>query len=508
MGDIVFNPRPYQTKAITEARNSIIKGNKKILIALGTGGGKSPIIRMLFEMALSKNPNAKLLYIVHRSILIKQMNKTLKGLNVDIMTLQKAGKNPTITYDLVLSDECHFGNGSKLFSNINYKYFVGLSATPITIDGYKLDGYDDVLDIAQLKDLVDWGFMPPLKVLSTGKIDTSKLKTQNGDFKNKDSYEMMSKSEIVKDLVDTYEKYAKGLKTIIYCVNIQHSEEVADAFIKAGYKCKAIHSKSDDKNTLEQFANNELEIVTNCDVLTTGLDLPDVYCLMLASPTKSWIKAIQIYGRIRLNPNDKDKEGLILDCSKTIENTLHPYQRISFDRVKTKTEKLCHCGGTLITIEKEIINIDDLSYNLKTIKQCNTCKNVIEDEQIKVINILQCKNCLQPIDRNISMQIKDKKIEFTYECGNCGELETVREVILTENELKEIEYNQIMQGQDTWQKIREILKDECKKWNYKWQWADRCIETLQAKNKSVDEVMGNIRELQNNNIKIGRLMYV
>ena len=203
----MFTPRQYQSDSISQSREAFQQGYKKILIALGTGGGKSVIVRLLFEMALAKNPNAKLLYIVHRSILINQMKSTLEGLNIEIGTLQKIGKEPTEVYDLVLSDETHFGHGSKLMGNINFKFFIGVTATPITADGYKLDGYEKVLDIAQLIDLIKWGFMPPLKVLSISKVDTSKVKTSAKEFNLKASYDLMAKSEIKKDFLKDWKQW-------------------------------------------------------------------------------------------------------------------------------------------------------------------------------------------------------------------------------------------------------------------------------------------------------------
>ena len=187
-----LRPREYQLKAIEDLKITLSKGNKNIMLCACTGAGKSIIIKTIFQMALDKNPNASLLYVVHRKILINQMKKTLKGLNVEIETLQTIGKKQTKVYDLVLSDEAHYGKDSKLANNINSKFNISLSATPITPDGYILD-YDDVIDVVQLADLIELGFASKLKVLSTSKVDTSKLKSQNGDFKVNEAFELMNK---------------------------------------------------------------------------------------------------------------------------------------------------------------------------------------------------------------------------------------------------------------------------------------------------------------------------
>ena len=505
---LMYKLRPYQQKGIDLCRQAFINKSKKILLSIGTGGGKSLICRSLFEMTLAKNPNAKLLYIVHRSVLVSQMQKTLKGLDVTISTLQAIGKAPTIKYDLVLSDEVHWGQGSKLANNINYKYFIGVTATPIAPDGYSLDGFDEIIDVAQLKDLIDLGFMPPLKVLSTGKINTDKIKTSGKDFNVKASFDIMSKSEIKKDIIETYKKYADGMKCICYCVNIEHSEQLAQEFIDAGYKAEAVHSKS-DKTSIERFRNNELQILTNCDVLTTGLDMPDIYCLMLVAPTKSYIKSTQIFGRIRLNPKDPQKIGLIIDMAKVIENTQHPYQRFDFNKVKQKKKgKPCkQCESDMIIINKRIKPVDEVTYNQITTYRCNDCTYIEDVEEMKVINLNWCKCGEQLTDTQIEMKQTEKNIEFYIKCIHCGEIEVKREILLSEKELKEIAYSEVMQGGATWEKIAIMLREDCKKWGYNHRYSLRLIDIMKDKNKTPEEVELYIMNIRESGAKISSLQF-
>jgi superfamily II DNA or RNA helicase len=498
--------RPYQQSAINKCKESFLNGNRKILLSIGTGGGKSIVCRKLFEMALQKNKDAKLLYIVHRNILINQMKQTLSGLNVRISTLQAIGREPTDVYDIVLSDETHFGHGSKLMNNINYKFFIGVTATPISSDGYPLDGYDEIIDVAQLKDLIDMGFMPKLKVLSGSNVDTTKLKKTGADFNIKQSFHLMNKSKIMSDIVGAYEKYAKGLKTILYCVNIKHSENVAKAFTDKGYECGVIHSKSKDKD-LDKFKNGEINIIANCDVLTTGLDLPDVYCLILASPTKSYIKSTQIYGRIRLNPKDKDKVGLIIDCANVIGNTQHPMQKIDLNREKPKRDKNIpqHCNKDMAKIESKIIPIDKYEYCIYTKWKCD-CGEIKEVQEIKLINPKACESCGKEIGQETEKETyidNSKKLQFGYLCPHCGSKIPLREIEYSSDELKEIAY----QG-STWEDVRTLLKIEAKASGYHYRWVDRAIDTLKNKGKCADEVISYIKHIKEQNNKIGRICFL
>lgn len=289
--------RDYQSRAIDEARDSFKRGSKKICLTLATGAGKSIIAKKIIEAFRAKNKSGKVAYLTFRNVLIEQMKKTLKGLDVEIDTLQGKGRVQSEIYDLVIIDEVHYAFGSKLQNNINAKFILGLSATPIDSYGNALD-FDEIIDVVQLVDLIEMGYASPVRVLSTSKVDTSSLKSVGGDFNQKQAYDLMSASQIKKDIVDVYLKYAKGLRTIIYAVNIKHCEDLKTEFESAGVECDSIHSKkADTSKALEDFKSGKINLLINVDVLTTGLDLPDIYCLILASPTKSLIKSTQIYGR-------------------------------------------------------------------------------------------------------------------------------------------------------------------------------------------------------------------
>ena len=504
----MFQLRNYQQEAINKARESFAKGNKRICLTLATGAGKSPISRAIISKFREKNKTGKVAYFTFRNVLINQMKKTLAGLDVEIGTLQKFGKNETELYDLVLIDEVHYASDSKLQNNIKAKYILGLSATPIDSYGNALE-FDEILDIIQLPDLIKLGYASPVKVLSTSKVDTSNLKSIGGDFNNKQAYELMSKSQIKKDIVDVYKKYAFGLKTIIYCVNIQHAEELKKEFIEAGIICDSVHSKkTDTEKVLNDFKDNKINLLLNIDQLTTGVDLPDIYCLILASPTKSVIKAVQIYGRAtRLNPLDKNKEALIIDCAEVIKNTQHPLDRIDFNKKKQDKNKMCKCGLKFKLINRQIKPLSDTEYVVISDYKCD-CGNSETVENIKIINISICEGCGEIFESSGGLQIENNinSINFDLECKCCGHKRKFREILLSNDELKEIEYNEAFKS-DKWEDVKIILKAECKKCNYKWQYSDRLLDHL--KNTTTPtEAINKIKFVMKQGQKISKLMFM
>ena len=224
---LILTLRPYQSEAVEKAREAFKQGHRRICLTLATGAGKSVIIQNIV-----KNAKGKVLYLTFRNVLIDQMARYFKDMNIEYGTLQKYGKNETEMYDLIIIDEIHWAHSSKLQNNLRCKYLLGLTATPITAQGYALD-FDEIIDIVQLVDLIEMGYAAPIKVLSTSKVDTSNLKSVGGDFNQKDAYALMAKSAILKDIVNVYNTHAKGLKTIVYAVNIKHAEELKEEFFES-----------------------------------------------------------------------------------------------------------------------------------------------------------------------------------------------------------------------------------------------------------------------------------
>lgn len=503
----MFKMRPYQIEAIQKARESFARGNKRICLTLATGSGKSPISREIISKFREKNKTGKVAYFTFRNVLIDQMKETLKGLDVEIGTLQKHGKNETDLYDLVLIDEVHYASDSKLQNNIKSKYTVGLSATPIDSYGNALE-FDEILDIIQLPDLIKLGYASPVKVLSSSSVDTSTLKSVGGDFNQKQSYDLMAKSSIKKDIVEVYKKYASGLKTIVYCVNVKHAEELKEEFIKDGIECDSVHSKkTETEETIKKFRNNEIKLLLNVDILVTGVDMPDIYCLILASPTKSIIKAVQIYGRAtRLNPLDPNKEALIIDCAEVIKNTQHPLDRMDFNRKKQDKNKMCKCGLKFKLINRSIQDLSQYEYAVISDYKCD-CGNTETVENIKLINISLCEGCGQIFESKggLIMTKEDKSINFDLECKCCGHKRKFREILLSDEELKEIKYNEAFKS-DKWEDVEVILKAEVKKDGFKWQYAIRLLDHLKMKMSPIEAIQ-LIKQIRSQNKKISRLMY-
>jgi superfamily II DNA or RNA helicase len=507
-----MKPRQYQTQAVIDARNSLKKGNKDICICLSVGSGKSLIAKMIMELAKGKVMG----FFSHRTILIEQMEtyfKDLDGYDIDFGTIQKFGKEKTKLYDLVIKDES-YGHNSKLRKNINAKFMITLSGTPIEDDGTPLK-FDDIVSGVQLPELVNQGYAKQIKVLSMSKIDTSNLKKQGNDYNKKQAFDIMDKSNIKKDIVSVYKQYANDRKTIIFAVDTQHCENLKKEFTENNIISEVIHSKQNKKlnsEALELFKNDEIQILISVDMLSIGVDIPSVNCVLFARPMRSIPLFIQCIGRAtRINPLKPNDNALIIDCGDVLKNTSHhPMQMLDFKKTKqTKKQKECkNCKSPLTVLSKKNKMIDEVTYIQTTIYKCNSCNQYETVEEMKVVNLKFCESCEEQLtSKKITFKETPKELSFFIEC-ECGFENVEKSIKLTDKQLKEIEYNETMQGENSWEKIRLLLKEECKKWNYNHRYTDRIIDNLKMRELEVDYIIDNIERIKANNIKISALNYI
>jgi DNA repair protein RadD len=86
----------------------------------------------------------------------------------------------------------------------------------------------------------------------------------------------------------------------IYCVSIEHVEQVVLALDAYGIDCEFVHSKAgDDHNAqaLARFGAGQSRFIASMGQLTTGWDCPRLDCIIMLRPTRSPGLWVQMLGR-------------------------------------------------------------------------------------------------------------------------------------------------------------------------------------------------------------------
>lgn len=315
--------RDYQINLIEKVRSAWHNGYLYPCIVAPCGAGKTVILSEMAKRAT--NNNKKVMFIVHRKELCEQTEKTFINYGVD-MNLCKIYMVQTIsrhldeieTPDLILVDENHHSKASsykKIFDRFKNIHRIGVTATPIRLDG---TGFKDVNDIlleeVSAKWLVENNYLSPAKLFSATLIDLKRVSVKKGEYDTMQCETLLDNSTVYGDVLKTWQDKANNKQTIVYCVSVKHSQHTADMFNNNGIKSAHIDGSTPKKQReeiIDNFRNGYIKVLCNCDIVSEGFDVPDCECVILLRPTQSLTLFIQ--QSMRCMRYKQDKQAIILD---------------------------------------------------------------------------------------------------------------------------------------------------------------------------------------------------
>ena len=328
--------RPYQIEAKNLIRASMKNGNKSILYVAPCASGKTTIFS---DLASTITANGKRVFLItHRDELITQVSDTLKLFGVDhgfiqsgkfmdykplahvcsVQTLSRRLGKISFKPSVIIVDESHHSCSAsykKIFSAYP-TWRIGVTATPQRLDGKGLgEVFENLIIGPTMAQLIAEGWLSPYKLYAPSLIDTSKLHTRLGDFAIDEASKAADKPKITGDAIAHYKKYADGLRAVVYCCSVEHAKHTADQFSAAGYKAASIDGGMDADlrhTVVKAFRQGGITILTSCEIVSEGFDLPAIECAIFLRPTQSLSMWIQMSGRA-LRIMEGKKVAVLLD---------------------------------------------------------------------------------------------------------------------------------------------------------------------------------------------------
>jgi superfamily II DNA or RNA helicase len=100
---------------------------------------------------------------------------------------------------------------------------------------------------------------------------------------------------IVKEYLDHRAEYGK---TLVFAINKKHAEQLAKEFSLAGVPAEYVVSgEKKNRETIERFRQGEFPVLVNIQIMTEGVDVPDVHTVFLTRETNSDVLFMQMVGR-------------------------------------------------------------------------------------------------------------------------------------------------------------------------------------------------------------------
>ena len=284
--------REYQQDLYQKTVDAFRQGNKRVLVTVGCGAGKSYIFAKMAER--TKGP---VLVLTHRRELLDQTGRLFQehGINARVeMVLTEANRlGQHERPSLIITDEAHLSRSNSWMKVLDYydTYTVGFTATPIRLDGKPLgDIYSALVTGVSVRWLIDNHRLAPYEYYAPTVVETDGLRVQAGDYVVKDLEQLMSDRAIYSDVLKSWERLAKGQKTIAYCVSVKHAQETAKMFTEAGYPAVEIDGSTPPKKRLQimdDFRNGKIMVLCNVGIISEGVSIDDVTCCLLLRPTES-----------------------------------------------------------------------------------------------------------------------------------------------------------------------------------------------------------------------------
>lgn len=363
----VISLRDYQQALVDGARDSLRSGHRRIMAYLPTGGGKTRVATAITQMSLGKS-RGRVVVLANRKQLVHQFAAALRTAGLDVGILQ--GENTHGLHhrvivasidtvhargcifddaSLFIIDEAHACAGSEKYRRLLFRYnrvpCIGLSATPFARGLGKpypeladRPLFEDLIVGATVQSLVDAGYLTGLEIYAPGSPDMAGAKTSRTaegeqDYRQADIEEAADRPELVGDILRHWFKLAGGAKTICFASSIAHSRHIVEQFRTAGVTAEHLDCYMDDEtraDILGRFERGDFTLLSNVSLLSEGFDVPDTSCMILARPTKSLTRFLQMVGRV-LRPAPGKTRALLLDHSGSVERIGHPFDDLPLE---------------------------------------------------------------------------------------------------------------------------------------------------------------------------------
>lgn len=329
--------RDYQQNWIAGIRASFAAGNRAVLGVLPTGGGKT--LGFSYISAGIYRKNKRVWIMAHRRELLRQISESLalfqiphavlsggyhgipnaQVLVASVFTLVNRIKHMPAPH-LIIGDEAHHftlaSSWGKIVTAFPASKVLGVTATPARLDGKGLgDIFNAMVLGPSVAELTARGFLSPAVVYAPAKPDLTGLKRRAGDYVTAEIEGVMDKPKITGSAVKHYQRHADGRRAVAFCCSIAHAEHTAEQFRAAGYVAAHVDGKMDDRlrdQTIAAFKRGQINVLTSCDLINEGFDVPGIECAILLRPTQSLTLYMQQIGRA-VRPSPGKTHTIILD---------------------------------------------------------------------------------------------------------------------------------------------------------------------------------------------------
>ena len=256
--------------------------HRSVMAQMPTGTGKTYLLTAVIDSFVRANSKAKVWIVAHRRELVSQIDETVRKFHsyssatssllssVKAMSIQWLMRH----YDeieeepgMIVIDEAHHALAKtykKMWERFPKAKFLGLTATPCRLNG---KGFTDLFDVLVqswgVPEFISKGRLATYDFVSIKSdgvtqrlIDSLQKRGADGDYQNKEMDMLLNKKPSIERLYQSLEEFGKDRKGIVYAININHANAIAEFYREHGIAAVAIDSKTPSslrKELIERF---------------------------------------------------------------------------------------------------------------------------------------------------------------------------------------------------------------------------------------------------------------
>lgn len=320
-----------------------------LLTVLPTATGKSRIVEEDLALYLAENPLAHILIVgpTHRvsedwlyrmkTLFASQPITIGSDLSYQIVVgtyhllWRAASELDPKAFSYLVVDEAHHAVAPVIRRSLQYfepDFLIGLTATPHRLDRKRLEEvfgtFRSPMDLTQA---IEQGIVANVRAyrIETN-LNLSSVRFNGKDYLNADLERTLvvdSRNRLIADVLKHY--FTDGQKGLVFCVNVEHTKQMASLLREIGLKAQAVDGKTRDVDAIvHEFRFGTLQYLCCCNLLTEGWDVPEVEVLVMARPTISKVLYLQQLGR-GLRKQGSKQELYVIDVVDQYGSLARPW---------------------------------------------------------------------------------------------------------------------------------------------------------------------------------------
>ncbi|WP_327703608.1 DEAD/DEAH box helicase [Streptomyces decoyicus] len=336
--------RDYQREAIDALHTGWQAGHTRLAVILPTGAGKTVAFSHLAAEAHVRG--VRTLVLAHREELIQQAAAKVRavapGLRVGIVKAERdehhaadvvvasiqtlvSPKRRAAIRDvgLVIVDEAHHAAAPSYIEVLQHfgcwdrTPAAGFTATMKREDGGLAEVWEDVVYTRDILEMIADGHLVDVrgKAVQVDGLALDNVKTRAGDLQDGQLAQALDDSGAAAVVADAYREHAADRPGVIFTPTVATAQSMASVMNAGGIRTAAVWGdmpREERAATLKAYSTGDIQVLSNCMVLTEGFDAPWASCAVIARPTKSAALYIQMVGRV-LRPWEGKCDALVLD---------------------------------------------------------------------------------------------------------------------------------------------------------------------------------------------------